>query len=400
MNQYKSSRVYTVSHLHLENTYFFVRLLCVDFCFFTVLHLIPSTDGVTYSQDLSFILHSVELTLSHSLYLVDHLKNSVMDLEQENNNKLSLADGGCDEAKTPPDSLIFQEDHEDFKIQKRQYYSRVVALLLGVATLVAVGLGVYFFLDKDDIDLRQGASQHENFQGTVDMASILLHSQPEDCWMAIHGNVYDMTEYAPIHPGEPTLITRHCGTDATEAYDFEHSTALLPIVDEFRLGTLQLAAEAEQTTAPTRAPITPKPTVSPQPTRNPTLQPSQSPSEPEATKSPTATPTASPTGCPMQFYTLTDVAQHPDANSCWYVLYGVVYDFTDYIDDHKGGRGTILAECGTDATVPYEQEKKHDVSLLIKKGFSSMIIGRLGSKREIGEVPCSELDLVAVTVPV
>jgi len=99
----------------------------------------------------------------------------------------------------------------------------------------------------------------------------------------------------------------------------------------------------------------------------------------------------------MEFYTLANVAQHPDANSCWYVLYGVVYDFTNYIDDHKGGRGTILAECGTDATVPYEKEKKHDVSLLIKKGFSSMIIGRLGTTRETGRVACDEVDLVAVT---
>ena len=102
----------------------------------------------------------------------------------------------------------------------------------------------------------------------------------------------------------------------------------------------------------------------------------------------------------MEFYTLADVARHPDANSCWYVLYGVVYDFTNYIDDHKGGRGTILAECGTDATIPYEAEKKHDVQLLIKKGFSSMIIGRLGETRESGRVACDEVDLVAVTVAI
>ena len=98
----------------------------------------------------------------------------------------------------------------------------------------------------------------------------------------------------------------------------------------------------------------------------------------------------------MERYTVADLAQHNDETSCWYGLYGVVYDFTTYIDDHKGGRGTILADCGTDATVNFELEKKHDVDLLIKKGFSSFIIGRQGTTRGIEIVPCDEVELVAV----
>ena len=66
------------------------------------------------------------------------------------------------------------------------------------------------------------------------------------------------------------------------------------------------------------------------------------------------------------------------------------------MDDHKGGRGTILNDCGTEATVAFEAEKKHDVDMLIKKGFSSFIIGRLGSSRGQITVPCDEVDLVSV----
>ncbi|KAL3917744.1 MAG: hypothetical protein SGILL_004570 [Bacillariaceae sp.] len=377
----------------------------------------------------------------------EHENENERDIEvergemQPDNNKLNFSTFDSSDSCSDSDgiktasfdnSLIFQEDDEDFcDVQKRQRYSRFIALALGVATLMAVALGIYFFMDRNDMDLQRSSSssgeQHEDFQGTVAMALIEEeHAVPEDCWIAIHGTVYDLTQYAPIHPGEPTLITRHCGTDATTAYDFEHSTALLPIVDQFRLGTLvfeeqeQVVVETQEPTTTTTTttssapiPVSVPGTTSPPPveitvtTPSPTPMPvTPPPTEPDATPFPTATPvtppptTSAPTGCPMEFYTLQDVAQHPDEVSCWYVLYGVVYDFTSYVDDHKGGRGTILAECGTDATVPYELEKKHDVDLLIKKSFQPFIIGRLGPTRYTGDVPCDEVDLVAVTVPI
>ena len=98
----------------------------------------------------------------------------------------------------------------------------------------------------------------------------------------------------------------------------------------------------------------------------------------------------------MEFYTLADVAQHPDANSCWYVLYGVVYDFTSYISQHEGGRGTVLAGCGRDATSLYQSENGHTRNLLQRGGHASRIIGRYGARRETGTVPCDEVNLVAV----
>lgn len=101
--------------------------------------------------------------------------------------------------------------------------------------------------------------------------------------------------------------------------------------------------------------------------------------------------------CSMNFYTLNDLSQHADEDSCWYGLYGVVYDMTWYIDEHKGGRGTILNDCGRDATSAYEDEKKHDVDLLRKEGFESSIIGRLGQTTGVQAVPCDELNLLAVT---
>ena len=112
--------------------------------------------------------------------------------------------------------------------------------------------------------------------------------------------------------------------------------------------------------APTGRPTTPGP--SPGPTRRPTTPP--------PTPSPTPHPTLAPQGCSMEFYTLEDVAQRSSANSCWYILYGVVYDFTTYVDQHQGGRGTVLAGCGRDATSLYSIEPTHNRNLLQRGGFS------------------------------
>lgn len=326
-------------------------------------------------------------------------------------------------AKNPQNQTIFQEDSEDFKAKKQPQYARVTALVLGLLALTGIGFGVFFFMDRNDIDLRKETSQNKNFQGTVSIAELVEHQEPEDCWVAIHGNVYDLTEYAPIHPGAPTLITRHCGTDATVWYDYEHTVALLPIVDQYLLGALvvleeavseedvsEVAVEAETslpvTSTPTKSPITAvAPVTTSQPTEAPVAAPVAASVVVEDTGAPTGTPTMAQTtatpvidGCAMERYTVADLAQHADAESCWYGLYGVVYDLTTYIDDHKGGRGTILADCGTDATVNFVLEKKHDVDMLIKKGFSSFIIGRQGATRGVEIVPCEEVELVAVNI--
>ncbi|CAJ1939049.1 unnamed protein product [Cylindrotheca closterium] len=344
---------------------------------------------------------------------------------------------------------LFEEDMQDFQRRKRPVYARLIALMLGMVTLVAAGFGAYFFLEKDEIVLQKGKSQHDNFQGVVAMETIVEHTQPEDCWMSIHGKVYDMTEYAPVHPGPPSLITNHCGTDATNAYDIFHSISLLPIVNEYLLGTLEEITTSPPTSSPssvpsmvpTTSPPSRSPTASPStspPTRSPTISPSAAPSmrpttprptEPEATPfptsspstspptktptppptmrptpSPTRPPTPSPTnrptprptdqGCTMEFYTMSDVAQHPNSGSCWYALYGVVFDFTNYIDRHPGGRRTALAGCGIDSKSAYESESGHNRNLL--RRYSSYIIGRVGTTRTTGTVPCNEVDLVAV----
>ncbi len=66
----------------------------------------------------------------------------------------------------------------------------------------------------------------------------------------------------------------------------------------------------------------------------------------------TATTTAS-TGTTTALYTLAQVAQHKDAQSCWTTINGNVYDVTTWINEHPGGPEAILSICGIDGSAAF-----------------------------------------------
>ncbi|MCX6781183.1 MAG: cytochrome b5-like heme/steroid binding domain-containing protein [Candidatus Magasanikbacteria bacterium] len=68
-----------------------------------------------------------------------------------------------------------------------------------------------------------------------------------------------------------------------------------------------------------------------------------------------STTTTTP-GAAATSYTITDVATHKDASSCWSAINGVVYDLTSWIASHPGGEGTILSICGTDGSAAFNNQ--------------------------------------------
>lgn len=68
----------------------------------------------------------------------------------------------------------------------------------------------------------------------------------------------------------------------------------------------------------------------------------------------TTTKTETP-GSPT--YTMTDVAAHNNATSCYTVISGKVYDLTMWVAMHPGGKTAILSLCGVDGTERFN--KKH-----------------------------------------
>ena len=75
-------------------------------------------------------------------------------------------------------------------------------------------------------------------------------------------------------------------------------------------------------------------------------------------------------------YSMADVAAHASEESCWVAVDGGVYDLTDWIGQHPGGRQRILNLCGTDATTQFRTQ--HDSARRPNAALDARRIGRLG----------------------
>ncbi|KAF8552935.1 hypothetical protein OG21DRAFT_1317694 [Imleria badia] len=51
---------------------------------------------------------------------------------------------------------------------------------------------------------------------------VALHNSRESCWIIIHGNVYDVTDFLDDHPGGSKIILKYAGKDATKEYEPIH----------------------------------------------------------------------------------------------------------------------------------------------------------------------------------
>jgi L-lactate dehydrogenase (cytochrome) len=67
----------------------------------------------------------------------------------------------------------------------------------------------------------------ESDTNCITLAQLQRHNTATDCWIAIHGNGYDLTNYANRHPGGAQVITILAGSDGTAAYARFHSGGLL-----------------------------------------------------------------------------------------------------------------------------------------------------------------------------
>jgi len=58
----------------------------------------------------------------------------------------------------------------------------------------------------------------------VSLSELKSHDKAGDCWVAIHGRVFDLTRFLPHHPGGGEVIASLAGLDAgSEFEDIGHS---------------------------------------------------------------------------------------------------------------------------------------------------------------------------------
>ncbi|EMT68846.1 Nitric oxide synthase, inducible [Fusarium odoratissimum] len=57
---------------------------------------------------------------------------------------------------------------------------------------------------------------------TISLSSLALHTghrQESRMWIAVHGSVYDITDFCPMHPGGTLIIKSNAGVDCTKSFD-------------------------------------------------------------------------------------------------------------------------------------------------------------------------------------
>ncbi|MFA6410006.1 MAG: cytochrome b5-like heme/steroid binding domain-containing protein [Candidatus Buchananbacteria bacterium] len=74
-----------------------------------------------------------------------------------------------------------------------------------------------------------------------------------------------------------------------------------------------------------------------------------------------------------------EISRHNSANSCWMIIDGKVYDFTNYINLHPARPETILKYCGQDGSVGYEtKDKNQPHSAYADSLLKDYFLGNLG----------------------
>uniref|UniRef100_A0A1I8H138 Cytochrome-b5 reductase n=2 Tax=Macrostomum lignano TaxID=282301 RepID=A0A1I8H138_9PLAT len=56
----------------------------------------------------------------------------------------------------------------------------------------------------------------------VSPEELAKHNKPGDCWMALNGQVYNVSKYADFHPGGPDELMLGAGEDATDLFNSVH----------------------------------------------------------------------------------------------------------------------------------------------------------------------------------
>ena len=87
----------------------------------------------------------------------------------------------------------------------------------------------------------------------VKLDELRQHCTADDAWVAINGNVYDVTDWHLDHPGGSELLVEYAGKDATKLFEaVQHSDDAIATRETFLVGSLSAAdatAAAEEAQA-------------------------------------------------------------------------------------------------------------------------------------------------------
>jgi cytochrome b involved in lipid metabolism len=84
----------------------------------------------------------------------------------------------------------------------------------------------------------------------------------------------------------------------------------------------------------------------------------------------------------MQSYTVEQVQAHNTANDCWIIVDGKVFDVTQFLSVHPGGKKVLVKKAGQDASKEFKTF--HNESIMQRVGIP-MQIGVIASAQVVEE---------------
>jgi cytochrome b involved in lipid metabolism len=74
---------------------------------------------------------------------------------------------------------------------------------------------------------------------TIELEELKQHSTTKSLWLAIHNQVYDVTQFLEEHPGGEEVLLEQAGGYATESFeDVGHSSDARELMKKYHIGTL------------------------------------------------------------------------------------------------------------------------------------------------------------------
>jgi len=72
----------------------------------------------------------------------------------------------------------------------------------------------------------------------LSLEEVAKHNTEASCWLAVKGNVYDVTSYIEAHPGGKEIVMAHAGTECTEEFKAVHSPGAWTMLELYKIGAL------------------------------------------------------------------------------------------------------------------------------------------------------------------
>ncbi len=220
-------------------------------------------------------------------------------------------------------------------------------------------------LEGTAVDDRDGEDLPE-----YDWDEIRRHDKAGDFWVAFCGGVYDVSEWMYRHPGGAEILIEAWGQDATDFFNsIGHTDEAWLLTHSFKVGRVKEGAlppadaGSPTMTVPEGARIHGPGEHQSGPKLNPLPEPEGAPDDPRQ----------------LPEYDWEEILRHDQQGDYWVVMWGEVYDVSEWIYHHPGGAEVLIESFGRLASEGFDKAGHSDEAWNLAQTFK---IGRVkdGSK--------------------